>query len=167
MKNYTISLLPDNNTRRAIEEFRINTIGQVLVDSMSPHVTLKRRFVLNDKFSEEDLIHYFKTLRYKKFEIDFAPAEMLADALVLVGKSSELSIAHNRIVEDLQGKILTKNPEWEMENYVIHLTLLRGYGAEVTPPILERAMFDTIALYEIDPGPERSYVNKLATIELN
>ena len=139
----------------------------MLVDSMSPHVTFKRRFVLNDTFSEEDLIHYFKTLRYKRFEIDFGPAEMLADALVLIGKSSELSLAHNKTVEDLQGKILTKNPEWEMENYVIHLTLLRGYGMEVTPPRLERATFDTMALYEIDPGPDRSYVNELAVIELD
>ena len=70
MKNYTIILFPEEKIAKAIEEFRMRTIGQTLVDGLPPHVTFKRRFTLNPKFSENDLINYFKMLNYKKFRVD-------------------------------------------------------------------------------------------------
>jgi 2'-5' RNA ligase len=167
MKNYIIVALPDKETNDHIEELRKGIIGQGLVDSLPPHVTFKRRFVLNNGFSEDDLVGYFKGLRFKRFKVDFIGVKTMNDVIALAGESSEMKDAHISVVSDLEGKITTQNPEWEKDDYKIHMTLWRELTKDVVSPGIKTAVFDRLVLYEIDPSPERLFADEIARTELS
>jgi len=165
MKRYIIVLLPQKETSNIIENFRIHMIGQPLVDNLYPHVSFKRSFFLNSNFSEENLIEFFNTLSYRKFRIDFSGLEYFDDALVLRGESKALMAAHKELVKSLEKNTSTRNPQWEMGGYKIHLTLLRSFSdANIEPPIVERTILDRMALYEIGDG---NHANLIAIANLN
>lgn len=161
--NYTILLFPDLETNEIIEQFRIKNTGTGLVDSLPPHITLKRRFVLNDNFSEDELVEVFKEQHFVKLNINFAKTEKLGDALVWVGESAELKKLHSSIVKILEGFTKTKNPEWEKENYKIHLTLQRG-GEYSDVPEIKQITLKRVGLYEIDSN--RGYAVELYSVNL-
>lgn len=167
MKNYIIIALPEKEISNAVELFRKNVIGQILVDNLPPHVTFKRRFTLNNEFSEQDLITYFKALRFKKFAVNFVGSEKMNDVIALVGESSEMSVAHGLVIDELGVKITTKNPEWEKDGYKIHMTLLRGLTEEIALPDIKRTVFDKLVLYDIDSSSERLFANEIVSIELD
>lgn len=166
MKNYTIIALPERKIYNAIEKLRLDTIGQVLVDNLPPHVTFKRRFELNGNFSESDLVNYFKKLELKKFKVNFIREERMNDVLALTGISDEMKYAHISLVNDLNGKITTKNPEWEGNKYKIHMTLLRGQSKEVFLPVIKIVNFNVLVLYNTESQSESLFVNEIAKIEL-
>ncbi len=167
MKNYTIIALPEKKIGDDIEKLRADVSNQVLVDNLPPHVTFKRRFILSGDFLEIDLVNYFKKLRLKKFRVNFIGEERMNDALVLIGASDEMKYAHTSLGNDLDGRIVTKNPEWEGDEYKIHMTLLRGQVKDVVLPEVKVVNFNVLALYEIDSGPERLFANEIARIELD
>jgi 2'-5' RNA ligase len=167
MKNYTIIALPEKKIEIIIEKLRKDIIDQVLVDHLPPHITFKRRFTLNSNFLEIDLINYFKKLRLKKFRVNFTGEERINDVLALAGVSDEMKYAHISLVNDLKGKITTKNPEWEGNEYIIHMTLIRGQVKDVVIPEIKEVNFNTLALYEIDSEPGRLFANEMETIKLN
>lgn len=170
MKKYVIVLFPQKDVSAIIEDFRINKIGEKLVDNLYPHITFKRRFSLNRNFSEQDLINYFNNLSYPKFKVNFINTAVFNDAVVLIGESEKLVVAHKKLVKSLGKNIITDNPEWEMENYKIHLTLLRGPVINKEPPVdiedpkINQAILDKMALYEIGSG---DHANAIASIKLN
>lgn len=170
MKKYVIVLFPQKDVSAIVEDFRIDKIGEKLVDNLYPHITFKRRFSLNRNFSEQDIINYFNSLNYSKFKVDFIGTEVMGDAVVLVGESKELNLAHKKLVQGLKEDIITDNPEWEMENYKIHLTLLRGPVISKNSVVniedlkIDQTILDRMALYEIGSG---DYANVIASIKLN
>lgn len=164
MKRYIIVLLPQKETSNIIENFRIHATGQPLVDNLYPHVSFKRSFFLNPNFSEENLIEFFNTLNYRKFKIEFSGLEYFDDALVLRGESKTLMAAHKELAKNLEKNTSTRNPQWEMNGYKIHLTLLRSFpDANIEPPVIGRIILDRIALYEIG---DSDYVNLIAATGL-
>lgn len=164
MKRYIIVLLPQKETSNIIENFRIHLTGQPLVDNLYPHISFKRSFFLNSNFSEENLIEFFKTLSYRKFKIELSGLEYFNDALVLRGESKLLTKAHKELVKNLEKNTSTRNPQWEMSGYKIHLTLLRSFpDANIEPPIIDKVILDRMALYEIGNG---DYANLIATTNL-
>lgn len=166
MKNYTIIALPERKIGSDIEKLRMNVTKNILVDSLPPHVTFKRRFKLSGDFLEVDLVNYFKKLRLKKFRANFVGRERINDALALIGSSDEMKCAHISLVNDLNGKIVTKNPEWEKDNYKIHMTLFRGLVNTIVFPEIKVVVFDKLAVYEIDSGPERLFAKEIVSIDL-
>lgn len=167
MKNYAIIALPEKKINDEIEELRIAKIGGELVDGLPPHVTVKCRFVLSDNFSEIDLVNYFKKLSLNKIPVNFIGQEKLGDALALIGLSDEMKSNHLLLVNDLEGKIKTKNPGWERDNYKVHMTLFRGLDNNIVFPEIKDVIFDRMALYELDPGVERLFAKEVAVIWLN
>ena len=164
MKRYVIVLYPEKKASIIIESFRINKIGKKLIDNLYPHITLKRSFTLNKNFSENDLIDYFNSLRFQKFKIDFTDTAVMGDALVLIGRSKALMTAHKKLVKDLGNNISTINPQWENEDYKIHLTLLRGLYEDLEKPIISETILDRMTLYEIGSG---DYADAVISVNLN
>jgi|GEM_PF-5910025 hypothetical protein len=71
---------------------------------------------------------------------------------------------HKELVKNLEKNTNTGNPQWEMDGYKIHLTLLRSFpDANIEPPIIDQAILDRMALYEIGDG---DYANLIATTNL-
>jgi len=68
------------------------------------------------------------------------------------------------LVKNLEKNTSTRNPQWEMSGYKIHLTLLRSFpDANIEPPIIDKVILDRMALYEIGNG---DYANLIATTNL-
>lgn len=166
IKKYIIILFPQTEVSALVEDFRIQKTGQNLVDNLSPHITFKRSFLLNPGFSEKNLIDFFNNLNYKKFKIYFERVEALGGALVLLGESKEIRIAHEKIVNDLQKKTITEKPEWELAGYKIHLTLRRDISSttNIEVPKINQTIVDRMALYEIGDG---SYANLITSVNLD
>lgn len=170
MKKYVIVLFPQKDASTIIENFRVDKTGTKLVDNLYPHITFKRRFSLNNNFSESDLINYFNSLNYPKFKVRFFGTEVLNDTIALIGESEELTVFHKKTVQGLGKNIITDNPEWEMENYKIHLTLLRGPVINKEPfvdiedPKINYTILDQMVLYEIGSG---DHADMIASVKLN
>jgi hypothetical protein len=71
MKKYVIVIFSQNKDKILLEKIRKGIIGQVLVDNLHPHITLKKGFFLCSNFSEANLIECFNSFKFKKFEILF------------------------------------------------------------------------------------------------
>lgn len=125
-REYTILIVPDWETIKRIQDFRLKYIWTDKVDHVPyPHITLKRRFYLKQGFSEQDLIELFTSFVFSGGEIDVQSMQTYSDALVMKGENIKIRKMHNDIVLLVNEKGITKNPEYEWENYGIHLTLFR------------------------------------------
>jgi 2'-5' RNA ligase len=113
------------------------------------------------------LVKYFQRLNFDKLVIEFFGNDNLEDAFFLIGRSPKVKQVHRTLLKDLDNKIVSLHPEWDGNNLVIHMTILRGKFGSVVLPKITKAIFDRLVLYEIDPSPARLYANELAYVRLS
>lgn len=167
-KKYVIILEADDATREVMEKFRLEKIGQKLIDHLSAHMTFKRGFSTDENFSEADIIGLIKDFNMPIQHIPFDKIEKFGDAIVLSTNSEELKKYHKDFFNLMDSKVVTSNPEWEGENFKPHMTLYRdssdrSFEDDMT---IKEAAFDKISLYEIDPTPNHSFAKLIFTKKL-
>lgn len=162
MKNYTFLLFPQSIDSLKIESLRKAEVGDVLVDNLLPHSTLKRRFTLKNGFNESDLSKILNNFVISKINIVFNKLEILGNAVVMVGENENLKLAHKSMLKLLNEKITTQDPQYEADNFKIHLTLFRDKDIkEEYNKYLGEIVFDRLCLYELDPTPARSWAKQI------
>jgi 2'-5' RNA ligase len=167
MKHYIIILMPEKVIQESIKNFRMQYMGVSLIDGLPPHITLKQRFYLRDGVIEDDLKKIFNKIDIKYASISLNGVEMLNDAFVLRGSSDYIREKYLEIRKALANSVIDVRPEFEGDNYKIHLTLWRGMGIESSAGQYRKEIgFDRICLYEIDPTAERAFANKVACKDL-
>ena len=160
-KYYNIILVAEKTERITIEKLRKKLIGTTLVDHHPPHVTLKRKFTLNDTVTEKDIINLIHDFEIARIQFSFKQPERFGDAIVLPGSSPTLTNKHTEIVSLLQTYTRTVNPEWEGKNFQAHLTIVRD--SEHTFPLEDLSLpsnpitLDTLELVEMDPTPNKRF----------
>lgn len=171
MNHYFFALMPEVRFSRKVEELRMELIGSELVDALPPHLTLKRRFSLRPNFSEQNLREVLDGLSLSKIIADNNKIERLGEAAVICIENFELKKCHKKLYGLLKNNIISKNPEYEDDNFTAHLTLFRDPKKNLSVNLnnldINRIVFDTLCLYEIDPTPNRSFAREIAYRYLN
>lgn len=166
MNHYFFALIPETRLSGKIEELRMKLIGNKLVDALSPHLTLKRRFSLEQNFSEQNLKDVMNDFSFSSIIADNNKIERLGEVMAIRIENFELKEQHKKLNNLLKEKIVSINPEYEDEHFAAHLTLFRdpknNLSANLNNLDIKRIIFDEICLYEIDPTPSRSFARKIA-----
>jgi len=162
MKHYAIVFLPEPAFKSEVENWRKENTGSELADGMPPHITIKRRFWLKENFNESELLNLLDKFSIKSFLVKFGLPTKLNEVSALVGESSYLTGKHKELLNLLKYRVETQNPEWENENFKIHLTLLRNNLNDIPLDIKDSSIkFDSLCLYELDPTHVRGWTNKI------
>lgn len=171
MNHYFFALMPEVRFSGKIEELRMELIGSKLVDALPPHLTLKRRFSLRPNFSEQNLREVLDNFPLSKIFADNNKIERLGEASAIRIENFELKECHKRLYSLLKNNVISKNPEYEDDHFIAHLTLFRDpenkFPANSYSLDINQIVFDTLCLYEIDPTPNRGFAHRIACRYLN
>lgn len=166
MNHYFFALMPEARFSGKIEDLRLKLIGRKLVDALPPHLTLKRRFSLKPYFSEKNLKEVLDNFPLSKILADNNKIERLGEATAIRIENLELKECHKKMYGLLKNKVVSKNPEYEDDHFIAHLTLFRdpknNLSAGLNGLNIKQIVFNAICLYEIDPTPNRRFARKIA-----
>jgi 2'-5' RNA ligase len=166
-KNYVIVLEPAKAVQEKIENFRLEKIGQRLVDNLPPHMTFKLRFALGENVNEADIIGLMNNFDFPRQTVAFDKVEKFGDALVLVPEESDLGKWHKDFCKLIDPRVSSFKTEMEGENFKPHMTLYRDgktEGRDVNFALGEVAV-DRMSFYEIDSTPERGFAKLIFSKE--
>jgi 2'-5' RNA ligase len=167
-KNYVIVLEPARAAQEKIENFRLENIGQRLVDNLPPHITFKMRFALRESVNEADIIDLMNDFDFPRQIMTLDKVEKFGDALVLVPNDSELGEWHKAFCRLIDISVSSFKTEMEGKNFKPHMTLYRDgktEGRDVNFALGEVAI-ERMSFYEIDSTPERGFANLIFSREL-
>ena len=146
---------------------RLHYIGEKLVDSLPPHVSLIRRFSINQNYDEQSIINIVKKFNFSKIDLQFKEVKMFSDAIVLTTDNKELFNKHKELVGLLGDIIKTTKPEFEGNNFKAHLTLFRDKSEKefrLSDFNIKKGLFNKIVLFEI--APDRSFAKEIFSKKL-
>lgn len=168
IKKYVIVLEPRDSDCEIIEKFRLEKIGQRLVDNLPPHVTFKTGFFINKNSSQEDIVNAIESFNLSAQKITFNRVEKFGDAVVLVVEGNDLKEYHKDFLNLIDSNVISVKPEFEGDNFKPHMSLYRdsSYKKDESNLIVKEVILNKISLYEIDPTPNRGFVNLIYTKNL-
>jgi 2'-5' RNA ligase len=162
MKNYTLLLMVSGVAKEKIEFVRQEQLGTKLVDDLPPHLTIRGRFILKEKVSEEDLVNQINKINIDRLTIASEKVERIGNANVICLVRDEILDTHLKVLSVLEQTTTSIRPEREKENFTPHVTLFRSaepFFDFTLPPSID---FDQLSLFEIDPTVEKKW-SKLVT----
>lgn len=167
MNDYTFVIMSQMEFSRELEELRTKLIGNKLVDTFPPHLTLKRRFTLARHYSPADLLTVLNNISLPKVVASQNKIMRLREVLIVCIESHELKMYNKALIESLSNMVVTKNPEYEGHSFTAHLILVRDHEnkfkeSDFSELKINEIVFNRMCLYEIDPTAERRFANQIA-----
>ena len=165
MSHYFFALMPQARFGKKICKWRMDFIGSKLVDSLPPHLTVKRRFLLKQNISIDTLKKVLDGFSFPKIIAKNNKIERLGEAVVIRIQNIKLKKYHKKLQGLLKNIAISKNPEYEDDCFAAHLTLFRDPKNKLSPNWnsidINKIVFNKICLYEIDPSSKRCFAYKI------
>lgn len=165
MSHYFFALMPEAQFGKKICKWRMDFIGSKFVDSLPPHLTVKRRFLLKKNISIDTLEKVLDGFSFPKIIAKNNKIKRLGETTIISIRNAKLKKYHKKLQGLLKNVVISKNPEFEDDHFTAHLTLFRDPENKLSPNWnsldIKKIVFNKICLYEIDPSSKRCFAYKI------